>query len=191
DSVAYLWRSPSGAGTLTSLRRSFGERAGDATRRKVGEVGIDSAKLVVADKADIEEHWTEAGKDRIGVISTAPDDTVLRLLTKRFQLKAVRVNPVRAEVAGPASCQPPEEIEAFLKADPNYADYPFMYFHVQTNNSFDRANHMNRGWQFMPVGNGPEPLMFVCETGRGDGCYDVQGEFDGDVPKVLTMTFID
>src|SRR5262249_12235172 len=191
DSVAYLWRSPSGAGTLTSLRRSFGERAGDATRRKVGEVGIDSAKLVVADKADIEEHWTETGKDRIGVISTAPNDTVLRLLTKRFKLKTVRVNPVRAEVVGPVSEELTAEIEAFLKADPKYADYPFMYFHLQTNNSFDRANYMKKDWQFMPVGNRPEPLMFVCGTGRGDGCYEVQGQFDGDVPRLLTVTFIE
>jgi hypothetical protein len=83
------------------------------------------------------------------------------------------------------------EIEGFLKADPKYADYPFMYFRLETNNSFDRANHMNNAWEFMPVGNSPKPLMFVCENGRGDGCYDVQGQFDGDVPRVLTVTFIE
>jgi hypothetical protein len=188
---ASLWRYPSGTETITALSLSLGGPLGGGAQRKIGEVGIDSAKLVVADKADIEEHWTETGKDRVGVISTAPDDTVLRLLTKRFKLKTVRVNPVRAEVVGSVSEQLAAEIERFLKADPKYADYPFMYFCLETNNSFDRANHMDSAWQFMPVGNAPAPLMFVCGTGRGDGCYEVQGRFDGDVPRMLVITFID
>lgn len=187
---ASLWRYPSGAATVTALSLSLGGPGHGTDHRKVGEVGIDSAKLVVADKADIEEHWTETGRDRIGVISTAPDDTVLRLLTKRFKLKTRRVNVVRAEVVGTVSEQLAAEIESFLKADPKYADFPFMYFHVQTNNSFDRANYMDREWQFMPVGTSPEPLMFVCGTGRGDGYYEVFGHFDGDVPYVLNVNFI-
>jgi hypothetical protein len=180
---ASLWRYPSGGETVTALSLSLGGPTGSAAQRKVGEVGIDSAKLVIADKADIDEHWTETGKDRIGVISTAPDDTLLRLLTKRFKLRTRRVNPVRAEVVGPVSRELAADIEAFLKADPKYADYPFMHFYVQTNNSFDRANHMDSAWPFLPVGNSPAPLMFVCGTGRGDGCYDVQGQFDGDFPE--------
>ena len=116
---------------------------------------------------------------------------MLRLLTKRFKLKTRRVNVVRAEVVGPVSEQLAAEIESFLKADPKYADFPFMYFHLQTNNSFDRANYMDSAWQFMPVGNSPEPLMFVCGTGREDGCYEVQGQFDGGVPRVLNVNFIE
>jgi hypothetical protein len=188
---ASLWRYPSGAEMVTALRLDLGEPTGGGARRKVGEIGIDSAKLVVADRADIEAHWTETGKDRIGVISMGPDDTVMRLLTNRFKLDTVRVNPLRAEVVGPVSERLAAEIEAFLKADPKYADYPFLYFHVQSNNSFERANYMSGAWEFMPIGNSPEPLMFVCKTGRGDGCYDVLGEFAGKIPRVLTITFID
>src|SRR5207244_1846209 len=81
---ASLWRYPSGAETVAALRLGLGEQTGGGSTRKIGEVGIDSAKLIVADKGDVEEHWTETGKDRIGVISTAPDDTVLRMLAKRF-----------------------------------------------------------------------------------------------------------
>src|SRR5262249_19610347 len=143
---ASLWRYPSGAETVAALRLTLGGETGGGTHRGGGGGGIDSAKLLIADKAEIEEHWTGSGGGRIGVISTAPDDTVLRLLTKRFKLKAVHVNPVRAEVVGPVSEQLAADIEAFLKVDPKYADYPFMYFHVQTNNSFDRANYMNRAW---------------------------------------------
>lgn len=186
-----LWRYPSGTEMVTGLRLALGEPVPNMDRQKVGEVGIDSGALIVADKADIEEHWTETGKDRIGVISTAPDETVLKLLTKRFKLRTVRVNRLRAQVVGPVSEQLEAEIESFLKADPKYADYPFLHFRVQTNNSFDRANHMSGVWQFMPVGNDSEPLMFVCGTGRGDGCYDVEGAFVGETPRVLTVTFIE
>lgn len=188
---ASLWRYPSGAALVASLMLRFGELAGAGARRRVGGIGIDSAKLVVGDKADIEEHWTETGKDRIGVISTAPNDTVLRLLTKRFQLTTRRVNRVRAEVVGPVSEQLAEEIEAFLKADPKYADFPFLHFWVQTNNSFERANYLAKAWDFIPIGNSPTPLMFVSGTGRGDGRYDVWGEFVGECPRIVTVTFIE
>jgi hypothetical protein len=186
---ASLWRYASGAETVAALRLGLGRPTGNGVDRKVGQIGIDSAKLVVADKQDIEEHWTETGEDRIGVVSTAPDDTVLRLLTKRFKLKTVRVNAVRAEVIGPVSEDLEAEIEAFLKTDPEYATFPFLHFHVQTNNSFDRANRMNGAWSFLPIGNSPMPVMFVCGTGGGDGCFDVYGEFDEDVPRVLTVNF--
>jgi hypothetical protein len=188
---ASLRQYPSGAQTVTALRLDLGEATGDGAGRKVGELGIDSATLVVADKADIEEHWTETGKDRIGVISTAPDDTLLRLLTKRFKLRTVRANPIRAEVVGPVSEQLEAEIEAFLKADPKYAAFPYMHFRVETNNSFERTNLASKTWDFIPVGNSPEPLMFVCGTGRGDGCYDVFSEYEGDIPHALTITFIE
>lgn len=188
---AEFLRYPSGAAIITTLILSLNEPGPGSTQRKVGELGIDSARLVVADKADIEEYWTETGPDRIGVISTAPDDTVLRLLTKRFQLKTRRVNDVRAEVVGPVSEQLEAEIESFLQADQRYSKFPFMHFYVQTNNSFERINFMDYEWQFIPVGNSPEPLMFACGTGRGDGCYAVHGQFDEDTPRVLRVNFIE
>jgi hypothetical protein len=188
---ASLWKYPSGAEMVTALRLGLGEATQAVACRKIGEVAIDSAKLVVADKLDIEEHWTDTGKDRIGVISLAPDDTLLKLLTKRFKLKTVRVNVVRAEVVGTVSQDLEAEIEAFLKADPRYADFPYMHFCVQTNNSFDRVNYMSSGWELMPVGNSPEPLMFVSGTGRGDGWYDVLCEFDGETPRGLIVPFIE
>lgn len=187
---ASLLRYSSGATIVQALKLELGPSANGAFQ-KIGAVGIDSAKLVVADKADIDEHWTQVGMDRLGVISTAGDDTVLRLLTKQFKLKTIRVNAVRAEVVGPVSEALAREIEDFLKSDPDYADFPFMYFSVQTNNSFDRANNMKDAWAFMPVGNADAPRMFVCGTGRGDGCYDVECEFAGNVPRVLRISFIE
>jgi hypothetical protein len=53
------------------------------------------------------------------------------------------------------------------------------------------VNYMTKEWGFMPVGNTPEPLMFACETGGGDGVYDVQCRFAGEVPRVVSIVFID
>lgn len=189
--TASFLRYPSGAEMPTELTLNLGGPIDVATPRKVGEVGIDSAKLIVADKADVEEHWTDIGKDRIGVISTLPDDSLLRLLTKRFKLKTRRLSGISAQVVGPVSDQLEAEIKNFLESDPRYAEFPFRYFRVRTNNSFDRANNMDSAWQFMPVGNNPDPLMFVCRAGYGDGCYDVQGQFVGEVPRVLNVNFVE
>jgi hypothetical protein len=187
---ATLWEYPSRAATVTALTLQFGDGESDC-RRKIGEVPIDSAKIVIADKADLDEHWAEVGKDRIGVIPTALEGSVLHSLKRRFKLKTVHTNSTRAEVVGPVSEQLEQEIEAWVKSDPRRADFPYMYFRVQTNNSFDRALFLNKTWDFIPVGNEARPLMFVCETGRGDGTYDVECEYAANVPRILSIRFID
>lgn len=188
---AELRRYPSGQSAVISLGLTLGNNTNSRTRRKIGVLGIDSAKVVVMDKADFEDHWTEVGKDRIGVISTARDDTVLRLLTNRFKLKANRVHAIRAEVVGPVSETLEKEIENYLMSNPEYAHFPEMYFYVQTNNSFERANFLHKTWDFIPVGNADAPLMFVSGTGRGDGAYDVYCDFSGHLPTELSIKFID
>ena len=188
---ASLWQYPDGSQTVTSLTLGFGEPTGNGPRRKIGEVAIDSAKLVVADKDDFHRHWTDAGKDRIGEISTARDETLLRTLMKHFKLKTVPINPIKARIVGQVSERLEGEITAFLKADSRYAAYPFLHFRVRTNNSFERANSLTKGWDFIPVGNTDTPLMFVCGTGHGDGCYRVQGEFAGERIRVVSISFIE
>ena len=175
-----------------SLALHFGDESEflGGERRKIGEIAIDSAKLVIADKLDFEESWTDVGPDRIGVISTAPDDTVLRLLTKRFKLKTVRRHRVRTEIVEPVSAELEREITTFLEADPKYGRWPFLYFRVQTNNSFERANFCTAAYQLLPIGRNASPLMLVCETGHGDGSYDVEGVFDGAILKSIFIRFI-
>ncbi|MEW4561651.1 hypothetical protein AB1K70_03950 [Bremerella sp. JC770] len=187
---AKLWHYPSGSETVTGVTIKIGDDSNCGPPSKVGELGIDSAALVIADKADIDQHWTDIGKDRIGVISTAPDDTLLRMLKKRFQFKTVRTNKTTAEVVGPVSDHLELEIENYLKSIPEYAQFPFMHFYVQTNNSFDRANFMEEPWKFMPIGNEDLPLMFVCGTRRGDGLYDVYCRYSDDTPRIVTIDFI-
>lgn len=189
---ANLRRYPNGSEAVMSLALHFGDESEflGGERRKIGEIAIDSAKLVIADKLDFEESWTDVGPDRIGVISTAPDDTVLRLLTKRFKLKTVRRHRVRTEIVEPVSAELEREITTFLEADPKYGRWPFLYFRVQTNNSFERANFCTAAYQLLPIGRNASPLMLVCETGHGDGSYDVEGVFDGAILKSIFIRFI-
>lgn len=188
---ATLWQYPSDGVTCGKLTIQLADDLRCDRIRKIGELGIDSAALVVVDKADYDEYWTETGKDRIGVISTAPDDTMLRRLKSRFQLETVQINAVRAEVVGPVSEILEREIEDYLRSIPKYAEYPFLCFRLETNNSFDRVVQMNKAWEFIPVGNDELPMMFVCSTGLGDGLYDVNCGFAGDVPVVVTIPFIE
>ncbi len=184
---ATLWQYPSGAATVAALRLNLSETSATGAPRKLGEFGIDSAKVAIADKADVDEHWTETGNDRIGVTN----DIVLRLLTERFQLETIRVGEFESEVVGPVSEELAAEIEAFFNTDPVYSVWPALYFRVQTNSSYERAEAMRGAWEFMPVGNNPEPLMFDCQTGRGDGGYEILGEFAGETLCALTVTFIE
>ncbi len=83
---ARLWRYPSGMERVMSLTMKFADQASTGESRLIGDFDVDSAKLVVIDKADFEEHWIREEKDRIGVILTAHDDEVLPFLTSTFAL---------------------------------------------------------------------------------------------------------
>jgi hypothetical protein len=48
---------------------------------------------------------------------------------------------------------------------------------------------MRKACEILPVGNDHEPLM--CAGQAGNCCYDVVGDFVGDSPRALTVTFIE
>ena len=182
-----LWQYPSGAATVIGLTIDLGNASQGDAPRKIGELGIDSATLVIADRVDIAQHWGE-GKERIGVISTAPDDTWLRRLEKKFKLKTVQINRVRAEIVGPVSESLEQEIRDYL--DSKLRGNGYRYFRLQTNDSFTRAISRDKPWDFIPVGNEDIPLMFVCGTGHGDGCYEVHCRYNGDAPQQVFIDFV-
>ena len=170
---AELLRYPNGAVQVATLHISFSEYSNELSEKLVSEIGIDSAKIVVADTEAAIVHWAETGTDRIGEISTARDQRVHQLLKKQFKLRTRQVDALTAEIVGPVSEQLEREIVDYLKSFPEFASFPFIYFSVRTNDSFRRVNFMKGAWLFLPVGNDPEPIMFSCETGRGDCVYKV------------------
>ena len=188
--VATLFRYPSGTCQIGDIEfRSLCECShGDV--RRLCEIGIDSAKIVAADKQQLASHWTKTGRDRIGLILTARDHQLRRLLCRKFRLQTTQRNALRAEIVGRVSESLEREITEYLQSIPRYADYPFMYFYVHTNDSFERANFMEKEWGFLPIGNDDQPLMFICGTGFGDGCYPVDCKYSGDMVCAVTVSFI-
>lgn len=62
---------------------------------------------------------------------------------------------------------------------------------MQTNNSFGRVNFLDKAWAFLPMGKEEMPLMFACDTGYGDGTYDVVCDYCGAVPCGLSIAFLE
>src|SRR4051812_6497481 len=78
---------------VAALILTMGPDAAVEARRSVGRIDIDSARMLVADKDAVAQHWTDVGPNRVGVMLT----TVEPLLKKRFKLRTTRVNAVRTE----------------------------------------------------------------------------------------------
>ena len=188
---AELLRYPNGVVRVATLRISFSGCSDEIPEKIVSEIGIDSAKLVVADTTAANTHWAETGIDRIGKISTARDQRVHQLLKQQFRLKTKQVDALTAEVVGPVSEKLELEIGDYLKSIPEFADFPFIYFSIRSNDSFQRVNFMREEWQFLPVGNDPEPLMFACGTGLGDGVFTVYARRHNGLVAAIRIPFID
>lgn len=172
------------------ILRVKGESPAPDDWRELGQIGIDSAKVVVADEEAHNGHWTETGPDRIGHIRVLTGDRCLKLLQRKFRFKIAAGNRHSVRIAGPISTDLEKEVMAYLETIPEFADYPFLHFWVHTNNSFERVNNFDKAWGFLPVGNSSTPEMFVCTTGHGDGCYNVSGGYAGSQLVEVRVPFV-
>ncbi len=186
-----IWEYPDGGVLNRRLDFEFEPGRDPNVRRTVGTIGVDSAAIVVGDRHELQAHWLEVGPERIGVVSTARNHRVANLLKKRFRLKLRQVAAYKAEIVGPVSEELEAEITAYLETFPEYADNSFVYFRVDTIDTCQRAQRAAHPGGFIPIGSQPEPRMLVCQTGRGDGQYEVICEYDGDIPCRASITFIE
>ena len=185
-----MWEYPDGALTPRRLDLEFEPGRTGSDRRSAGTFGVESGQLYVADRDDCKNNWLTVGLDRVGIIQTARDQRVVKLLKKRFGLKVKQVRPWRAEVVGPVSEALESEIEAYLKTIPKFASFPFLYFRVDTNNTAERAGVVSGPGAFIRIGNSAAPQMLVCQAGRGDGSYEVVCQYDGDAPCRASIVLI-
>ena len=182
-------RYPDGGALLAGLELTFpGGPGPTGPDRTVGAVAIDSAKLVVADAADLDRHWGD-GTARIGLICSTLDADLVAEIKRRFGLRTRPPGLFDTEVVGPVSEDLRREVVAYLETLPDRVPLPWMMFRVRTEGSFERVNFDDRPWAVLPVGNAPRPTMFVCETGRGDGNYPVRARSAGGAVRSLTVSF--
>lgn len=182
---------PDGSASLVELTIELVPDSTGSADQLAGEIGIDSAKLVVADTEEARAHWSETGADRVGVISTLRGQKIHKQLKQKFRLKTRQIDSFRAETLSPVDEALEREIEAYLETVPECAEYPSIHFHVRTNSSFERVNFMEGNWEFLPIGNAPQPVMFACLTGRGDGCYPVRTTVEKGEVVSVRVDFMD
>lgn len=144
----------------------------------LGEIGVDSASVALVDAQVRERFWQDEGTARIGVVSTPQHRKIAKLLRKRFGLESEPVNVVRSELVQPVSKDLEEEIVAYLKTYPEYAEFTFMYFRIETRNTRDQLqdNLQAHGlWCELVLDKPSGANVLAFASGFGDGCYPAYG----------------
>jgi hypothetical protein len=164
------------------------------TRRPLGEIPVDSAIVVAVDEQAYVAGWREIGTERIGCASGHNlHQQIAKLIGRQFGLKSHEVNAVRSEFDEPISEELEEQIKAYLRTFPFYAERLSSYFYIDTKNTFDCVQECiggDRLWGevVLDANNGFNLLAF--SSGFGDGSYKVEGLFDADELRCIEIEFI-
>jgi hypothetical protein len=181
---------PRGSPRVAKVLFQFGG-LDDSPLKEIGHIPVDSAKMVAIDRQAYETCWQKTGPDRIGVIPTPGNKAVVALLKKHFNLDCVQINAVRAEVIQPVPLDVEERINELLRSIPEYAQFSFMHFYVQTNDTFDKVNWMPDPWGTIVLDGQSDTSLLAFNTGYGDGTYRVFGRFNNGVAAGLEIMFIE
>jgi hypothetical protein len=157
------------------------------SRELVGEVGVDSASVVIIDALTRDNFWKEEGAARLGVFSSPNHRKVAELVSKQFGVRSIPINAVRSEMAAPVTPELENQITEYLKTIPEYADYPFIYFRVETKNTYELlGDRLLKAppWCELILDDQSGANCIAFESGFGDGKYPVWGYLnDGQLVK--------
>lgn len=190
--TAQIIKYPEGGQRIAQVSIRF--RAGLVTNRKsLGKVGVDSAKVVALDEQTYRDHWQEVGPERIGMTHSPNDNrTVAELIEKKFGLRWRPLNGFQSIFLEPIPDTLEQEITEYLKTIPEYSDYPFLYFRVETNNTFDRITEAmsDVSWAEVTLNDSGDESLLAFTSGFGDGSYDLIGVYGNDELLAIEITFI-
>jgi len=107
-------------------------------------------------------------------------------------LRSREVSFCQSEFEQPISQQLEARITAYLQTFPEYAEYTFMYFRVETKNSFDRILEAvaDRLWDEVILDESSGASLLVVSAGFGDGTYPVEGLCGGGELRAVEVEFI-
>jgi hypothetical protein len=148
------------------------------SRRVLGQVGVDSASVVLLDAATYQQFWQEVGPERIGLTST-PDHhrRVAELIRKKFGLKFRELSIIHSQFLDPISEEMETRIVAFLKTFPEYEKHTFMYFRIESGDTFQTLQRAmaHAPWCEMVLDEASGANLVAVTSGFGDGSYLVEG----------------
>jgi hypothetical protein len=163
------------------------------SRRAVGNLGVDSACVVLLDAATHETFWKDVGPERIGLTSTPKHHLrVAELIRRKFGLESREVDRIHSRFLEPISAEMESRIIDFLKTFPEYAQYTFMYFRVETGDTFRMLQQaLSAGsWSEMILDYSSGANLMAVRSGFGDGAYEVEGLFDSEELLGVEVEFI-
>lgn len=182
-------------GGLRIARIGLRFRPGDAeSQQTLGQVGVDSATVVVLDAQTYRECWKEVGPERIGQTATPKHHRrVAQLIEKQFGLRSREVNDLHSEFLEPISEELEARITAYLKTFPEYAEYPFFFFRIETGNTFERIQQAmgEKQWATVVLDAGSSASLLAVSSGFGDGTYPVEGLYRSGELVGVEVEFID
>lgn len=192
---AMLIEYPEGGTRVARIGLAFSPGAPEETneQRKLGTIGVDSGSVIAVDEQTLKECWKDVGPERIGLTGTPQHHRkVARLIEKEFGLRWREVNFLQSQFLEPISEELEERITAYLQTFPEYAEFTFMYFRVQTKNTFERVMDAmdDRLWNEVVLDEESGRSLLVISSGFGDGCYDAVGLFRGEELVAVEVEFI-
>jgi hypothetical protein len=191
--TAQVIEYPNGDRRVASVELAFSATA-TGTPEQVGEVGVDSACVALIDAKAREQFWKEEGPARIGVLSSPQHRRLAKLLRKRFGLESHPVNVVRSEIVEPVSKELEEEIVAYLKTYPEYANHTFIYFRIESRSTCQQLqeNLLPHGlWCELVLDKPTGANVLAFTSGFGDDRYPVFGVRGDRGIETVTIEFID
>ncbi|WP_425398098.1 hypothetical protein [Aeoliella sp.] len=153
----------------------------------VREVGVDMAKITISDAQDLRDYIEHEGKKRVGYIYCDPSnpenggDILQPLLKDKYGLAVAKESRASryARIEKPISKELERSILEDVESIPRFSRNSFMYFHVETANTFDRVNRYSEPYGMMPIDSAGSAAMAVVQSGYGDGSYPVSLCQDG------------
>lgn len=178
-------RNPSFNEMLGRLALAFDPDAEADETRKLGTLEVDSARIAAADRDDWKIHRQEVGPLRELRMNARfdPDGKVRFAIMQEFGVAWRAIDLHRTIYAATRPVEQDEFVAmqrvGWIAAgnEPPVDDvYPNFGLTLVTDGTFDRMNEF-RGVGFLPIGEPQGPKAFVGLSGRGEGTYEVVGQF--------------